>query len=180
MSKKDNKQIKEDPKETEIVNENEKVEVEMQNEVCEIDTLKSELENTKDLLLRTAAEFDNYKKRENANRERMSNFIKGETLKEILPCVDNMHLALQADETSESYAAGVKMSVKGLIEVLEKMGLEQINPIGQEFNANKHLAVMTVEDDTVGENIVTEVLQKGYQIKETVLRPAMVKVANCG
>ena len=146
---------------------------------AEIENLKAELENKNDLLLRTAAEFDNYKKRETAAKEKLSSFVKGETLKEILPALDNIHRALGADETSADYAKGVSLTIKGLVDTLQKMGLEEINPQGEEFDANLHMAVMKVEDDTVGENIVTEVLQSGYRLGETLLRPAMVKVANC-
>ena len=127
--------------------------------VKENEQLKTELQETKDLLLRTAAEFDNYKKRETAAKEKLSSFVKGETLKAILPSLDNIQRALSADENSEGYAAGVSMTIKGMISELNKLGLEEINP--------------------VGENIVTEVLQVGYKLGDNCLRPAMVKVANC-
>ncbi len=147
--------------------------------VKENEELKTQLQETKDMLLRTAAEFDNYKKRETAAKEKLSSFVKGETLKAILPSLDNIQRALSADENSEGYAAGVSMTIKGLISELNKLGLEEINPVGELFDVNFHMAVMRVEDESVGENIVTEVLQVGYKIGENCLRPAMVKVANC-
>ena len=147
--------------------------------VKENEQLKSELQETKDLLLRTAAEFDNYKKRETAAKEKLSSFVKGETLKAILPSLDNIQRALSADENSEGYAAGVSMTIKGMISELNKLGLEEINPVGEQFDVNFHMAVMKVEDESVGENIVTEVLQVGYKLGDNCLRPAMVKVANC-
>ena len=147
--------------------------------VKENEQLKEELKEAKDLLLRTAAEFDNYKKRETAAKEKLSSFVKGETLKAILPSLDNIQRALSADENSEGYAAGVSMTIKGMISELNKLGLEEINPVGEQFDVNFHMAVMKVEDDSVGENIVTEVLQVGYKLGDNCLRPAMVKVANC-
>lgn len=147
--------------------------------IKENEQLKAELAETKDLLLRTAAEFDNYKKRETAAKEKLSSFVKGETLKAILPSLDNIQRALNADENSEGYAAGVSMTIKGMIAELNKQGLEEINPVGEQFDVNFHMAVMKVEDESVGENIVTEVLQVGYKLGENCLRPAMVKVANC-
>ena len=145
----------------------------------EIEELKAQLQETKDMLLRTAAEFDNYKKRETAAKEKLSTFVKGETLKAILPSLDNINRALSADESSADYAKGVSMTIKGLTDELKKLGLEEINPQGEEFDVNFHMAVMKVDDDSVGQNIVTEVLQTGYRLGDTLLRPAMVKVANC-
>ena len=166
-------------KETKEVSENTEQAVEKTEVEKELEALQKMYEETSDLLLRTAAEFDNYKNRETAAKEKLSSFVKGETLKEILPALDNIHRALGADETSADYAKGVSLTIKGLVDTLQKMGLEEISPQGEEFDANLHMAVMKVEDDTVGENIVTEVLQSGYRLGETLLRPAMVKVANC-
>ena len=166
-------------KETTQVSEEQNEAVEKTELEQKYEELEKKYQETNDLLLRTAAEFDNYKKREAAAKEKLSGFVKGETLKELLPALDNINRALQADENSADYAKGVSLTIKGLVSALEKMGLEEINPIGKEFDANFHMAVMKVEDDTVGENIVTEVLQSGYLLGETLLRPAMVKVANC-
>ena len=71
------------------------------------------------------------------------------------------------------------MTIKGLTEALTKLGLEEINPVGEEFNVDMHQAVMRVEDESVGANVITEVLQTGYKLGDNVLRYAMVKVANC-
>ena len=145
-----------------------------------VDDLQKELDSTKDMLLRTAAEFDNFKRRETANRDKTANFVKGETMKALLPTIDNINLAMQADENSPEYAKGVAMTVKGLWGELKKLGLEEIDPLNEEFDVNYHQAVMSVEDDSVGKNIVVQVLQKGYKLGDTILRHAMVKVANCG
>ncbi|MBQ2676493.1 MAG: nucleotide exchange factor GrpE [Clostridia bacterium] len=146
---------------------------------AELQKVKQELEQKNDLLLRTAAEFDNFKKRETAAKEKLSGFVKGETIKALLPAVDNINRAMAADPESGDYAKGVAMTVKGLYDALKNMGLEEINPEGEEFDVNYHQAVMRVEDESVGANIVTQVLQMGYKIGDNVLRHAMVKVANC-
>lgn len=144
-----------------------------------IEKLENELKEAKDMLLRTAAEFDNFKKRETANREKTASFVKAETIKALLPSIDNINRAMQADENAADYAKGVAMTVKGLLDALKKLGLEEINPENEPFDVNYHQAVMRVDDDSVGENIVVQVLQPGYKIGDTVLRHAMVKVANC-
>lgn len=145
----------------------------------ENEELKAQLKEANDRLLRTAAEFDNYKKRETSAKEKLSSYIKGETLKAILPSLDNINRALAADENAEDYAKGVSMTIKGMLSELKKQGLEEINPLGEQFDVNFHMAVMKVEDENVGENTVTKVLQIGYKLGEIVLRPAMVEVANC-
>ena len=145
----------------------------------ENEELKQQLQEQKDLLLRTAAEFDNYKKRETAAKEKLASYVKGETLKAILPSLDNINRALSADENSADYAKGVSMTIKGLLDALKKEGLEEINPMGETFDVNFHMAVMKVEDEKAGENEITKVLQTGYKLGDTVLRPAMVEVANC-
>ena len=144
-----------------------------------IESLEKQLAETKDMLLRTAAEYDNFKKRETANREKSANFVKGDTIKALLPSIDNISRAMAADESSPEYAKGVAMTIKGLTDALKKLGLEEINPVNEPFDVNLHQAVMRVEDDSVGENIVVEVLQTGYKLGDNVLRHAMVKVANC-
>lgn len=145
----------------------------------ELEAVKAELEKTKDMLLRTCAEFDNFKKRETANRDKTAAYVKGETIKALLPSIDNINRSLAADPDSPDYAKGVTMTIKGLTEALTKLGLEEINPVGEEFNVDMHQAVMRVEDESVGANIITEVLQTGYKLGDNVLRYAMVKVANC-
>lgn len=144
-----------------------------------VESLEKQLAETKDMLLRTAAEYDNFKKREIANREKSANFVKGDTIKALLPSIDNISRAMAADESSPEYAKGVAMTIKGLTDALKKLGLEEINPVNEPFDVNLHQAVMRVEDDSVGENIVVEVLQTGYMLGDNVLRHAMVKVANC-
>ena len=145
---------------------------------AELETLKTELEKQKDLLLRTAAEFDNYKRRTERERVAVGEHARATTLKPLLPVFDSLDRAQGVDPASPEYAKGIEMIVKQLSDAAAKLGLVEIAAVGETFDPTLHEAVMHVEDDTVGENTVVEVLQKGYKIGDTVVRHAMVKVAN--
>ncbi len=145
---------------------------------AELEQAQKELEEQKNLLLRTAAEFDNYKKRTEREREALTEYVKGQTIKSLIPSIDNLLRAAGAENTGEEYAKGVAMTIKGLVDALTGMGLEEIDPQGEAFDPVYHSAVNHVEDETVGENTVVQVYQKGYKIKDMVLRHAMVVVAN--
>lgn len=169
-----------------IENKVETEEVEETGEVNEVDELNAKIAELEaqiaerdDTILRKIAEFENFKRRENQNKDKLTEFVKANTLKELLPSIDNIERALSADDSAVDYAKGVSMTVKGLLDALTKMGLEEINPENQPFDVDFHQAIMKVEDESVGENTVVEVLQKGYKLGDTVLRYAMVKVANC-
>ena len=99
-------------------------------------------------------------------------------MKKMLPVVDNITFASNSDVSSPDYAKGLEMIIKQLKETLEKIGLAEIEALGQQFDPNLHEAVMHIEDENFGENEVAEVLQAGYKLGDTVLRPSMVKVAN--
>lgn len=141
-------------------------------------TLQKDLDEAKDMLLRTAAEFDNYKKRSEREKLQVSAFVKAQTIKALLPSIDNLLRAAEADSSSADYAKGVEMTIRQLMEALEKLGLKEINPENEPFDPMLHEAVMHEENSDVPENTVVQVLQKGYMIDDTVIRPAMVKVAN--
>ncbi len=146
---------------------------------AEIEKLKSELESKNDLLLRTAAEFDNFKKRTDKERLTVAEFAKANVIKELLPILDNIDRAsLLEDKASEDYIKGIEMIVKQFLSLSEKLQITQIAKVGDSFDPNCHEAVMHIEDETLGENVIAEVLQKGYKIGDTVIRTAMVKVAN--
>jgi molecular chaperone GrpE len=140
--------------------------------------LQQDLDSTKESLLRLAAEFDNFKKRNDREREQLSAYVKADTVKKLLPVVDNITRSAACDSSSPDYTKGLEMIVKQLRETLDKMGLCEIEAKGAQFDPTLHEAVMHIEDDAFGENEVAEVLQAGYKLGETVLRPAMVKVAN--
>lgn len=140
--------------------------------------LGKELDESKDILLRTAAEFDNYKKRTEKEKISTAEFAKAQLLKKMLPCLDNLDRALAADKNGEDYAKGLEMILKQMDEILKSCGLCEIEADGCTFDPNIHEAVMHVDDETKGEGEIVAVLQKGYKLGDTVIRPAMVSVAN--
>ena len=144
----------------------------------EFEALKEELAQKNDLLLRTAAEFDNFKKRTERERTSVAEYAKASIIKQLLPVFDNVDRAESADKESAEYAKGVELIVKQLNEVVSALGITETGAVGDVFDPTVHEAVMHVEDESVGENTIVEVFQKGYRIGDTVIRAAMVKVAN--
>lgn len=169
--------VKENIKEETVKEENVKKEKKTKKN-SEAEALKTELEKTKDLLARTAAEFDNFKKRTERERAGIAEYAKTSVMKELLPIFDNIDRALSCESGSEDYAKGVEMIVKQFVALTEKLGMQEIAKQGDTFDPNLHEAVMHIEDETLGENVIAEVLQKGYKYGDTVVRAAMVKVAN--
>ena len=146
---------------------------------AELEKVKAELESKNDLLLRTAAEFDNFKKRTERERLTVAEFAKANIIKELLPIHDNIDRAESLeDKSGEDYIKGIEMIVKQFCSLSEKLGIAELAQVGDSFDPNCHEAVMHIEDEALGENVIAEVLQKGYKIGDTVIRPAMVKVAN--
>lgn len=144
----------------------------------ELDALKSELEAKSDLLARTAAEFDNYKKRTDREKSGITEFAKASVVKKLLPIIDNIDRAQAADKESADYLKGIEMIIKQFSSIAETLEISEVAKIGDTFDPNLHEAVMHIEDETQGENVIVEVLQKGYKLGDTVIRAAMVKVAN--
>lgn len=144
----------------------------------ELESLKAELATKNDQLMRTAAEFDNYKKRTEREKLSVAEFAKAGLIKQLLPILDNIDRAASADHDSADYIKGIEMIVKQFESIASNLGIEEIAKPGDQFDPNFHEAVMHVEDDTLGENVIADVLQKGYKIGDTVIRAAMVKVAN--
>ena len=144
----------------------------------ELETLKQNLSEQEDKFLRLAAEYDNYRKRSQKEKESLYADAKSDTVLAFLPVYDNLERALKQDTADEAYKKGVEMTMTQLKEVLTKLGLEEIPALGQPFDPNLHNAVMHVEDDSVGENTIVEVFQAGFKAGEKVVRFAMVKVAN--
>lgn len=145
---------------------------------AEIERLKAELEKKNDILLRTAAEFDNYKKRTEREKAGVAEYAKAQLIKELLPILDNIDRAAAADKESADYLKGIEMIVKQFEALTGNLKITETASAGDSFDPNIHEAVMHIEDEALGENVIAEVLQKGYKIGDTVIRPAMVKVAN--
>jgi molecular chaperone GrpE len=139
---------------------------------------EQQIEDLTDRLRRSLAEFDNYRKR--TEKEKSSMYVIGarEIVEKILPIVDNFERGLAQAVEGDAFADGMKMIYKQLITTLDDLGVKPIEAVGMEFDPNFHNAVMHVEDENVGDNIVVEELQKGYTYKDFVVRHSMVKVAN--
>lgn len=182
-------EMEENPQAEETIEAAANAEAEIENEAQkEDDSLKELLEKkeneAKELLDRTqrlAAEFDNYRKRTQKEKEKLYVDAVSDIVAKFLPVVDNLERALKAAEAEESQGLkeGVTLVFRQLSDILEKMGVKPIEAVGTTFNPELHNAVMHVEDDTLDKNIVIEEFQKGYIYKdEVVIRYSMVKVAN--
>ena len=108
----------------------------------------------------------------------MAEFAKAGIIKKLLPILDNVDRAAAADKESADYIKGVELIIKQFESLAGDLGIEEVAKIGDAFDPNFHEAVMHIEDENLGENVVSQVLQKGYKIGDTVIRPAMVQVAN--
>ncbi len=144
----------------------------------EIENLKEQLEQKNDLLLRTAAEFDNFKKRTEREKTTVAEFAKAGLIKQLLPILDNIDRAAATDKETPDYIKGIEMIVKQFEGIAANLGITEVAAVGDTFNPELHEAVMHIEDESLSENVIAEVLQKGYKIGDTVIRAAMVKVAN--
>lgn len=145
---------------------------------AELAKLKEELDAKSDLLARTAAEFDNFKKRTEREKSGIAEYAKASVIKTLLPILDNIERSNSADSESPDYIKGIELIIKQFGELANNLGIEEVGAAGEKFDPNYHDAVMHIEDEQFGENEIAEVLQKGYKLGDTVIRPAMVKVAN--
>lgn len=145
------------------------------------DKKDEKIEELNDRLMRTMAEFDNFRKRTEKEKAQMFEIGAKDIVEKILPVVDNFERGLAAVPEAEkggAFAQGMEMIYKQFIKCLEDAGVTVIEAVGKEFDPNLHNAVMHAEDDTMGENIVSEEFQKGYKYRDTVVRHSMVKVVN--
>ena len=131
-----------------------------------------------DKYLRLCAEYDNFRKRSQKEKDSLYADIKAETLKKFLPVYDNLVRALEQSTADEAYRRGVEMIMTQFNTTMEKLGVTEIESLGQKFDPAFHNAVMHVEDAEKGENEIVEVFQKGFLMGDKVIRFAMVKVAN--
>ena len=145
------------------------------------DPKDKKIEELNDRLLRSMAEFDNFRKRSEKEKSQMFEIGAKDIIEKILPVLDNFERGLAAipeEEKGTAFAQGVEQIYKQFVTVLEDAGVKAIEAVGTEFNPDLHNAVMHVEDEEVGENIVVEEFQKGYTYRDSVVRHSMVKVAN--
>lgn len=147
----------------------------------EVKGLKAQVDEYRDRLLRMQADFDNFRKRTLREKEDLAKYASVQLIGQLLPVLDNFERALAASEGNkdpEALRKGVDMIYRQFFQVLEQEGLKPVPTVGEPFNPELHEAVMQVESEEHGEGIVVEELQKGYFIKDKVLRPAMVKVSS--
>ena len=150
-----------------------------ESEAVEENPLEKELADTKEQLLRVTAEYANFRKRSEKEKNDSFTFATAKAVGEILTVVDNLERALASEhEDYEGLKKGVQMTFDGLMASLEKIGVTVYGEPGEQFDPNFHNAVMHVEDDSLEANVITDVFQKGYKINDRVVRPAMVKTAN--
>ena len=140
--------------------------------------LEQQIEDLTDRLKRNMAEFDNFRKR--TEKEKSSMYVIGakDIIEKILPVVDNFERGLAQAPEDDPFAEGMQKIYKQFTTTMEGMGVEPIEAVGKEFNPDFHNAVMHVEDEELGENVVAEEFQKGYMYRDSVVRHSMVKVAN--
>jgi molecular chaperone GrpE len=145
------------------------------------DKKDEKIEELTDRLTRQMAEFDNFRKRTEKEKSQMYEIGAKDIIEKILPVVDNFERGIAAvpeEEKSNPFAEGMEKIYKQLMTTLEEIGVKPIEAVDQEFDPDFHNAVMHVEDEEVGENIITEEFQKGYLYRDSVVRHSMVKVAN--
>ena len=141
-------------------------------------SFEEKLAAEKENYLRLAAEYDNFRKRSQREKENLYTETKAETVEKFLPVYDNLERALKQETTDEAFKKGVEMTMTQLTGVLEALGVKVFGEAGEAFDPAIHNAVMHCEDEDLGENVIAEVFQKGFIIGEKVVRFAMVKVAN--
>ena len=145
------------------------------------DKKDEQIEELTDKVKRQMAEFDNFRKRTEKEKSQMYDMGAKTIVEKILPVIDNFERGLAAvpeDNKEDAFVVGMDKIYRQMLTVLEEAGVKPIEAVGAEFDPNVHNAVMHVEDETLGENVVAEELQKGYMYRDTVVRHSMVKVAN--
>lgn len=154
---------------------------ELEKQVAELtsqlEAKSSELLQTNDKYLRIMAEYDNFRKRSAKEKDGIYADAYADALKSILPIIDTLEKAAGYKD-AESVAKGVEMVLSGAMDALSKMGVEAFGEKGEQFDPNRHNAIMHIEDETLGESVISDVYQKGYIKGDKVLRYAMVTVAN--
>ncbi|MCX7903775.1 MAG: nucleotide exchange factor GrpE [Caloramator sp.] len=141
---------------------------------------ENECQNYIDLLKRTMADFDNFRKRTQKEKETIYTDGFVDAIKELLPVLDNLERAVVhvGDDESTPLVEGIQMTLKLFKDTLQKMGVEEIKAEGEKFDPNYHNAIMHIQDENYDENVIVEVFQKGYKYKDKIIRYSLVKVAN--
>jgi len=173
VAKKDKKKNEEILEETVETPEAETVE-----EGTEVNPFEEKYNAEHESHLRLAAEYDNYRKRTIKEKEQSYLNGKSDAVEKILPVYDNLQRALQQETQDAAYKKGVEMTMNELVKILNSLGVEIFGKVGDEFDPNLHNAVMHTDDESLGENVISQVFQQGFKIGDKIVRFAMVQVAN--
>ena len=157
-----------------------KLEAALEESEKKIEKLKADLAESNDRYMRMLAEYDNYRKRTQKEKDSIYGDAYSDALKQILPIIDNLELAARqnAEADAQAILGGVEMVLKLATENLGKMSITAFGEAGEAFDPNRHTAVFHVDDESLGENVIAEVLQRGYERDGRIIRYAVVKVAN--
>ncbi|NQD66357.1 nucleotide exchange factor GrpE [Bacillus haikouensis] len=150
-----------------------------ETESDELSQLQEKLDESENRYLRLRADFDNFRRRVNVESEAKEKYRAQSLITELLPALDNFERALNIEvdnDQTKTLLQGMEMVHRSLVDALKKEGVEPIEAVGEEFDPHLHQAVMQTEDENYGSNIVVEEFQKGYKLKDRVIRPSMVKV----
>ena len=147
-------------------------------EVIEVNPWEEKYNAERDAHLRVAAEFDNFRKRTVKEKEASYGNGKADAVAKMLPVYDNLERALNQETSDAAYKKGVEMTMSELVKIFTSLGVEIFGNVGDEFDPNLHNAVMHIDSEELGENVIAQVFQKGFKIGEKVVRFAMVQVAN--
>jgi molecular chaperone GrpE len=162
---------------TEALNDQDPEQQQDETQPDPLEDLRRERDGLQDRLLRTAADFDNYRKRMDRERRELADYTAGEVISELLPIVDNLERALQAAAEDDPLRKGVELIHRQMLDLLRKRGVKPIEALGTDFDPNFHQAVIHEESTEHREGEVMAELQRGYVVGDRLLRPAMVKVA---
>lgn len=158
--------------------EESKVETEPAKEPTELEKAQQAQAQEHDQYLRLAAEYDNFRKRSQREKDAIYQNAVADTAKKFLPVYDNLQRALKNETADEAFKKGVEMTMTELTKIMEGVGIKPFGAAGEPFDPEKHNAVMHVDDENLSENTVAEVFQTGFTLGDKVIRFAMVKVAN--
>lgn len=171
-------EAKEEPKKAKKEKEDKKSKAELASLRAELESKDKELAEEKDKYLRLLAEYDNFRRRSQKEREGVYTDAVSDCLTEFLPLLDNLGRAAEASGDAEGVRVGLEMTAKSADALLEKLGVEAFGEVGDTFDPQLHNAVMHDEDESRGENEISDVFQRGYRRGDRVIRYAMVKVVN--
>ena len=156
----------------------EEVREEIKDETPEVNPWEEKYNAEHDSYLRLAADYDNFRKRTIKEKEQSYGNGKADAVEKLLPVYDNLERALNQPTEDAAYKKGVEMTFNQLVSIFTSLGVEIFGNVGDEFDPNIHNAIMHTEDETVAENTITQVFQKGFKLGDKIVRFAMVQVAN--